>query len=676
MIIFGHEYFHRKSMTSSAIGRARFAPRLLSFLLGAALAGAAMGGTAAAGEREVQSDTQRQPAEFADLSIEELANIDVTSVSRRPERLQDAPASVFVITADDIRRAGSRSLPEALRLAPNLNVARANGGSYTISARGMNGTSNSPANKLLVMIDGRSVYSPLFSGVFWDEPDVMLEDVERIEVISGPGGTLWGVNAVNGVINIITRHAAETQGDLLMLRGDSDGAQAAFRHGGGDAQHQWRVYGKVFGLGHSELDTGARIDDAWDQGQVGFRSDWERGDDRFSVNGNAWRGRQGQPAPGAIAAPGASTGIDDIVTRGANLSGRWERTLANGGSLGAQASIDHRYREVPPTFTDSVDIADLQIQHALPTLGTHSIVWGGEYRYSWDKVSNSRFVAFLPASDKQAWASLFAQDEIALREDLRLTAGARYERNPYTGAEFLPTLRLSWRVSPEHSLWTAYSRTVRAPSRLDVDAYVPGVPPFLLAGGPRVRSETARVFELGYRGQVGQGMSYSLTAFRNLYDHLRTQDLTPAGTIEFGNLMEGRAHGVEAWGSYQMSDAWRLSAGLTALHEHFSLKPGSRDLGSVSTTGVDPAYTAQLRSNYAFDATRELEVAVRRTGATSLAAVPGYTAVDLRFGWRFAPGMELSVIGANLNGSHREYGAAQFASEVGRSLGVKLVWQK
>jgi iron complex outermembrane receptor protein len=508
----------------------------------------------------------------------------------------------------------------------------------------------------------------------------MLEDVERIEVISGPGGTLWGVNAVNGVINIITRHAADTEGDLLVLRGDTGdtgGAQAAFRHGGGTEGRSWRVYGKVFGLGRSQLDTGARIDDAWDQGQVGLRADWERGGDRYSVNGNAWRGRQGQPAPGAIAAPGASAGIADIATRGANLSGRWERALDQGGSVSTQVTVDHRYREVPPTFTDSVTIAGIQVQHSLPTLGAHSIVWGGEVRYSWDEVTNSPYVAFLPASDKQAWASLFAQDEIALAESLRLTAGARYERNPYTGAEFLPTLRLSWRVSPAHSLWSGYSRTVRAPSRLDVDAFVPGAPPFILAGGPRVRSEVARVFELGYRGQVGQGMSYSVTLFRNLYDHLRTQDFSRDGSmIEFGNGMEGRAHGIEAWGSYQMSDAWRLSAGLTALHEVFTLKPGSSDVGSVATTGADPACTAQLRSNYAFDGTRELEVAVRHVGATGRPAVDGYTALDLRFGWRFTPGMELSVIGANLNGGHREYGAALFGSEVGRSVGVKLVWQK
>lgn len=214
--------------------------------------------------------------------------------------------------------------------------------------------------------------------------------------------------------------------------------------------------------------------------------------------------------------------------------------MEGGGSFSAQAYYDYRYRQVPPTLTDAVDIADIQLQHSLPTLGAHSIVWGGEYRYNWDHVTNSRFVAFLPASDRQTWASLFAQDEIALRDNVRLIAGARYERNPYTGAEFLPTLRLSWRVSPAHSLWSAWSRTVRAPSRLDVDAYIPGTAPFLLAGGPRVRAEVARVFELGYRGQVGQDLSYSVTLYRNLYDHLRTQDLTSQGTIEFGNQMNGR----------------------------------------------------------------------------------------------------------------------------------------
>ncbi|WP_229502181.1 TonB-dependent receptor plug domain-containing protein [Massilia cellulosiltytica] len=615
-------------------------------------------------------------AEFADLSIEELANIDVTSVSRRPERLQDAPASVYVITADDIRRSGARNLVEALNLAPNLQVARGSNANYFISARGMNGTSNSPANKLLVMIDGRSVYSPLFSGMFWDEPDVMLEDVERIEVISGPGGTLWGVNAVNGVINITTRHARDTQGDLLVLRADVDGAQAAFRHGGAMDSGHWRAYGKAFGLGHSELASGRAIDDDWTQGQVGWRGDWERGAERFSVNANAWRGREGQPAPGVIAAPGAGTGLDDIRLHGANVTGRWEHVLDGGGSVTAQAYYDYRYRKVPPTFTDAVGILDLQLQHALPAHGRHSMVWGGEYRTSRDRVDNSRFVAFLPARDTQTWASLFAQDEVALRDDLRATAGVRWERNPYTGTEFLPNVRLSWRATPMHAFWAAVSRTVRAPSRLDVDAYVPGAPPYLLAGGRGVRTETARVLELGYRGQAGQIVSYSVTAFRNLYDHLRTQDVTPAGQIVFGNLMAGQARGLEAWGNVQMTQAWRLSAGATLLHEQFALKPGSRDQGSLMTTGRDPACTAQLRSSHAIDAARELELAVRRNGALGLPNVPAYWAVDARFGWRFAPGMELSVIGTNLNGGHAEYGVASVRTEVPRTVGVKFTWER
>lgn len=624
-------------------------------------------------------DPQRQGFDFADLSIEELANIDVTSVSRRPERLQDAPASVFVITADDIRRAGARSLPEALRLAPNLNVARGNNTNYAISARGLNGASGSPANKLLVMIDGRSVYSPLFSGVFWDEPDVMLEDVERIEVISGPGGTLWGVNAVNGVINITTRRASDTRGDLLVLRAEEDGAQAAFRHGQTSTDGAWRIYGKAFGLNRSDMAGGRHVDDKWAQAQVGYRGDWTRGAERFSVNANAYRGRQGQPAPGAISAGGASAYIDDIDTRGANLTGRWEHALSDGASLSVQAYYDHRSRQVPPTFKDSVDIADLQFQHSLPRLGSHSLVWGGEYRYNRDSVSNSPYVAFLPADADQSWASLFAQDEIALRDDLRLTAGARVERNPYTGAEFLPNLRLSWRLNPAHALWAGLSRTVRAPSRLDADAYVPGAPPYLLAGGPQVRSEIARVLEAGYRGQVGQRLSYSLTVFRNLYDHLRSQETTTIGgqrVIVFGNLMAGQSRGIEAWGRYQMSDAWRLSAGLTALHEVLGLKPGSTNTAGLAMTGLDPAYTAQLRSNYAFDERRELEVALRRVAALGVFQVPAYTAIDARFGWRLRQGMELAVVGANLNGGHAEYGGPLVRSEVGRSVGVNFTWQR
>jgi len=639
-------------------------PRALAVLVAAAL------GAAGAQAAPPQAD-------FADLSIEELASIQVTSVSRKPERLQDAPASVFVITTDDIRRAGARSLPEALRLAPNLTVAQTSSYGYAISARGLNGSNNSAPNKLLVLIDGRSVYAPLFSGVFWDMQDVLLEDVERIEVISGPGGTMWGVNAVNGVINITTRAAQATQGSLAVLGVASDGADLAFRQGGHSGDIDWRVYGKALRRSAGEAAGGARVNDAWRQAQAGFRADWERGADRVSVNGNVLRGWLEQPEPGAISVGGADLRLDDIDTEGANLTGRWEHALADGGRLSVQAYLDHTRRDVPPTFAESLSIADLQVQHTLAAIGAHSVVWGANYRHSWDRVTNSDTIAFLPAREQQTWASLFAQDEIALRPDLSLTLGARVERNDYTGDEFLPTARLAWRLDPRHTLWTAASRTVRAPTRLDVDAWIPGKPPYLLRGGRAVRSEVARVFELGYRGQPLAALSYSATLFHHDYDHLRTQEIDPTSTfLTFGSLMEGRATGIEMWGSYQFSRAWRLSGGLSALRERLRLKAGSNDAAGPGTAGKDPAHTLQLRSHYAFDERRELEVALRKVAALENPAVPGYWAVDARFGWRLRPNLELSVVGQNLNGSHGEYGQVENRLALERRVGVKLVWMR
>jgi len=617
-----------------------------------------------------------QAADFADLSIEELANIQVTSVSKKPERLLDAPASVFVITADDIRRAGSRSLPDALRLAPNLHIGQISNSGYSISARGLNGSGNSGPNKLLVMIDGRSVYAPLFSGVFWDVQDVMLEDVERIEVISGPGGTMWGVNAVNGVINITTRSAHATQGSLAVAQGASDGADLAFRQGGRSGDASWRLYGKAFTRERNETAAGGRVNDAWRQAQVGFRADWERGNDVFSLNGNVYRGEPEQPEPGAISVTGTDLRLGEIDTHGTNLTGRWERVLADGGRLSVQAYLDHTRREVPPTFTESLNIADLQFQHTLPAWGAHSLVWGANYRHSWDRVVNSDVIAFLPGRDQQSWASVFAQDEIALRPDLSLTLGARVERNDYTGNELLPTARLSWRLNPRHALWSALSRTVRAPTRLDVDAFIPGRPPYLLRGGRQVRAEVAKVFELGYRGQPLPGLSYSATLFHNEYDHLRTQEIDPTFTfLTFDSLMEGDATGIEMWGSYQLSNAWRMSAGYTALHERLRLKPGSNDAAGPGNAGKDPEHTLQLRSNYSFDDKRDLEVALRKVAALENPAVPDYWALDARFGWRLQRNLELSVIGRNLNGGHGEYGPIASRAELGREVGVKLVWQ-
>jgi iron complex outermembrane receptor protein len=618
----------------------------------------------------------RTAADLANLDLEDLMNIEITSVSKRPERIAEAAAAVYVITQEDIRRSGVTSLPDALRLAPNLQVARASASGYAISARGFNSSS---ANKLLVLIDGRSVYTPLFSGVFWDVQDVVLEDVERIEVISGPGGTLWGVNAVNGIVNVITRSAKNTQGGLAAVGVGSRENDVALRYGDTvGADGRYRVYGKYFDRNHTFTADGTTKDDTWHKGQAGFRTDWDRPGDQFMVQGNAYRGREGQPLPGSIVT-GASFTLGTISLSGANLTTRWGRALEGGSNVVVQAYYDRTERSVPPTFSETLDIVDVQFQHSMRLADTHAVVWGGEYRYGFDRLDNSSFFAFLPASVNQRWASLFAQDETTLAKDLRLTLGARLERNDYTGNEFLPNARLAWKFASDHLLWTAASRTVRAPSRLDRDAFVPRnppPPPFLLAGGPDFRSEVAKVFEVGYRGQPATSISYSVTVFHADYDHLHTQDIAPSGTfLVFGNGMEGTTNGVEMWGNYQASRTWRLSAGLTGLRESLQLKPGSSDTAnSVAQAGQNPAHSWMLRSSFDLPHRTEADVTVRHVSALSNPTVPAYTTGDVRCGWKPRQDLELSVTGQNLfGGRHAEFTGPSTRSELGPSVFFKIL---
>jgi len=615
---------------------------------------------------------------LSDMSIEDLANIQITSVSKKSERLADAAASIYVITSDDIRRSGATSLPDALRLAPNLQVAQASGSGYAITARGFNGSNNSAPNKLLVLIDGRSVYTPLFSGVFWDIQDVMLEDVERIEVISGPGGTLWGTNAVNGVINIITRAAGDTQGDLATIEAGNKGGDAAFRHGGTlGADGTYRVYGKYFDRGHTSTESGSKINDAFHRSQTGFRADWDRGGDRFMVQGNAYTGAEEQPEPGLISISGTNLKLGTIGVSGVNLTTQWGHVLDDGGRLDFQAYYDRTERTVPPTFSEKLDIVDLQLQHSLKPLGMHAIVWGANYRYGMDRVDNtSPIFAFLPADVNQKWASLFAQDEISLRDDLRLTLGARIEHNDYTGTELLPNARLAWKPAPDHLLWAAVSRTVRAPSRLDRDSNAPTAQPLPLNGGPNADSEVAKVFEVGYRGQATPRFSYSITAFHTVYDDLRTLNIDPSGpVIVFSNDMEGSTTGIETWGTWQASPKWRLSAGLSALRERLRLKPGGIDTQAPGAAGNDPAYTWQLRSSTDIASDRELDLILRHAAELTKGNVPAYTTMDARFGWKLRRNLEFSVTGQNLLGSHAEHGALSTRTDLSPGIFLKLLWK-
>ncbi|HEX4798310.1 MAG TPA: TonB-dependent receptor [Burkholderiales bacterium] len=609
------------------------------------------------------AEPPRSP-DLADLSIEELGNIQVTSVSKHAERLLDAPASIFVITGEDIRRSGATRLPEALRLAPNLEVARASASSYAISARGFNSTT---ANKLLVLIDGRVVYTPLFSGVFWDAQDVMLEDIERIEVISGPGAALWGANAVNGVINVITRRSSDSQGGYAY--GHSGNLERGYgaRYGGGlGGDGSYRVYGRFFDVFNTSRADGSSASDGWGKGQVGFRSDWGTTANGFTLQGDVYRGKLDQRIG------------DDSSISGNNLLGRWNRDLAEWGRLQVQAYFDHTERDIPGTFAERLNIFDFDFQHGLRAIGAHALTWGGGYRYGDDRVTNSAVLAFLPADRGLRWSNVFAQDEIALEDNLRLTLGGKFESNYYTGTDFLPSARLAWKPQPQRLVWGAVSRAVRAPSRIDRDFFA-AIPvnavPTPLNGGPDFVSEVAKVFEIGYRAQASPRATYSISLFHNIYDKLRSIEPAPGGGLVIGNKMEGTGDGVEAWGSYQAAKNWRLSAGGLFLRQRLRLMPDSGDPLGVSAAGNDPKRQFMLRSSLDLPDSAELDVGIRYVSALPNPSVPAYTAVDVRYAWRLQRELELAVVGQNLfDPGHPEFGNAATRSEMARGAYVKLKW--
>ena len=597
--------------------------------------------------------------ELADLSLEELSNIDVTSVFRRPERLADAPTSIYVITNDDIRSSGATSLPDALRLAPNLQVARVDSRSYAISARGFN---NDIGNKLLVLIDGRTVYSPLFSGVFWDQQEVMLEDVERIEVISGPGAAQWGANAVNGVINVITRSASATQGVLLTGTGGREEDGYGARYGGKLGRDgAFRIYAKGFDRAQTHRADGNPVGDDWHREQAGFRVDWGRGAQGFTFQGDAY---SGSAAANAAGRPTFS---------GSNLLARWSRRLDDGSDLSVQGYLDRTERNDLVTFHDRMLISDVETQYGTRWGESQRVTFGAGYRWARDETEKTLLVAFIPARRDLHWANVFAQDTLQVTKAVELTVGAKVESNAYTGWEFLPSARLGWKMNDRHLAWAALSRAVRAPARLDRDFFFPGNPPYFINGGPDFVSEVADVAEIGYRAQPTSATSISVSTFYNRYDRLRSGQPPPA-VVQ--NMIDGHATGIEAWGSYQVTPGWRLSAAWTTLNQHLAVEPGSRDPTGPSALGNDPRYQAMLKSSANFGTRLELDIMVRRVGGLPDPLVRAYTAADIRVGWHLSREVEMSLTLQNaFDPGHVEFGAAATASEIPRSLLFKLAWR-
>ena len=599
-----------------------------------------------------------------DFSLEQLSDVVVSSVSRQPARLADAPTSLYVIAGGDIERAGARSLPEALRLAPNLQVARSDGANYAITARGFSTTIE---NKLLVLIDGRSVYSPLFSGVFWDAQDVVMEDIERIEVISGPGATIWGANAVNGVINIITRNAASSQGVLLSMDAGRLERGVAVRQGarlaGGGA---YRVYAKAGEVDDYPDAPGGGME----RRQAGFRSDWKSGARAASVSADVYRT--------SVRRRGGA----EMRGSGANLLGRASGTLGEGSDWRLQASLDHTERVQDGTGAQRLDIIDLEGQHGMRLGQAHNVLLGGGYRHAWDRVKGGTRLAFFPADTELRWANVFAQDKIELSSTLRMSIGVKLEHNTYTGTEILPSMRMAWNASPTSVVWAAVSRNVRAPARFDRDLYVrddssDDSGAYSIAGGPGFVAETVRVAEIGYRAQPLPSLSYSLTVFASDYDRLRTLEPAPAPGgpgAQFANLGEANTRGLEFWGRWQPLARWRLSGGLVLQDIDAGLDPASRDTSGTLGIGTnDPSSYWSLRSSHELSDSLQAELALRRVGQLPRPMVPAYYELDVRMAWQPRPHLELALAGRNLlHGSHAEFGAPATRRLIERAVSLQL----
>lgn len=570
--------------------------------------------------------------DLANLSIEQLAQIQVRSASKTEEPLSSAPTALYVITNKDIVDSGATSLPEALRLAPNLQVQRIDASQYAISARGFNGLE--AGNKVLALIDGRTIYTPLASSVFWNLHSPLLEDIQQIEVISGPGGTLFGPNAVNGVINITTKDASDTIGGMARVTAGALERNAGLRYsfpiGGSGAVRVYADYHDTEGFpaapGRPEVDDDYR---GW---QAGMRSDFGNDGNHFTVQGDLFHSDL-DTLPG-----------DNL--KGGNILARWKRTLGDSSSFQFQAYYDDFRRELLQTV-DSVKTFDGQGQFNVDS-GRHHIVAGAGARTTDDLFINDLNVFELVPDSKRLWVyNVFAQDRFSVTSKLDVIAGVKVEKSTFVGWQLLPNLRIAWQPNERNLLWAAVSRAVRTPSRIDRQLEAPG---FLLQA-PDFTSEKLVAVEAGYRGQPSRSTSFSISGFLNFYDDIRTTEFATDGTPPFQlkNGREGTTYGIEAWATVQVTPIWRLWLGGSTLWKDLRLKPGHIDLAPFNALGSDPNWQVTARSEFDLAPRLQLNLESRAVGHIDQAPELGsYVEVGGRLAYRLTDQLELYLSGSNL----------------------------
>jgi len=690
----------------AAPGDARRTATRLGALLSSLLAVAVV---AMPNPAQTLQDAQEPPANLKQLSLEELGDVRVTTVSKEPEEVRHTPAAIYVLTQEDIRRSGATNIPEALRLVPGVEVARIDSDHWSVGIRGFG---SEFSKSVLVLIDGRSVYTPLFAGVYWQLQNVLLEDVERIEVIRGPGGTIWGANAVNGVINIITKGTKDTHGALVsMSGGDVDQGMGSFRYGGGNGKgFDYRVYGMAFGRA-AEFHPDKVNFDEWQMGQGGFRTDWQAGaQDTLTVQGDIYKGFDGERVQVSLyAPPSVETFNEPHDDGGGNLLANWRHKINESSDFQLQTYYD-RTAQLSPQLDEIRNTVDIDFLYHLKANDRNDILLGAGGRWSPDQITQKfATLNFSPDQETDSIYSGFLQDQIAIVQDkMWLTVGSKFEHNNYSGFEIQPNARLMWTPTEHQSVWVAVTRAVRTPSRLDQDLQVTdflaaGPPPLYLRvlGSKDFKSEALLGTELGYRTLLSHSLyvdtSFFYNAYDNLYGYGTTSILVEASPaplhvvaqLPLANATEGDTTGVEIAPDWKPFDWWELRGSYSFLHllvhDRAGVAGSFNSLVTASDNGSSPHHQVDVQSlfnlprQFEFDLTyRYVSALPAQKSSIGPESVPAYSTGDVRLGWHPNKMLELSFVGQNLmQPQHAEFGGDD-GPLVGirRSFYGKVVWTR
>jgi len=624
--------------------------------------------------------------------------MQVTSVSKKEQSLSKAGAAVYVITQEDIRRSGMMNIPDLLRMAPGVDVARLDSNAWAISIRGFN---DRYSNKVLVLIDGRSVYSEVFSGVYWDQQNVPLEDIDRIEVIRGPGGTVWGANAVNGVINIITKNSRDTQGGLVTAEtGSEENLEGLVQYGGKIGKGTYRTFGNYFNIEPSRLRGGGEGADGWHGSHGGFRADWNlSARDTLTVEGDLLQTAEGQTLTSVLAnqLPLAPTFNDRTRVGAGNLQGQYSHTFSDGSELSVLTYYDRFQRH--DEGDSMVENANVDLDYHFRLGSRNDLVAGAGYRLTASNYKGLYDAYFFPDHRADNLFSLFLQDEIALTHNLTLTLGTKLEHNVFTGFEYQPSAQLVWTPKDRQNVWLSAARAIRQPSALDETVQIAAsVVPLQngnfgvveLSGNPQLNAEKLIDYELGYRSQLNRRMSFDVATFLSNYSDLRTtepgapfftSDPEPPHLVlpaMWGNFARARNYGVELFGSWNVTNWWRLSPGFSFLHMNVQPLASSGDATVGATSGYSPKHQAQLRSSVKLSHRLEWDTSAYIVGVLGNGPVPAYTRLDTHLGWTAGESVYFSVSGQNLlTPLHVEFvnGYQVNPTQIERSVVGKITWR-